>query len=458
MNKTNIFILKALRQNNIQITEFTLQLNLDKSTILKSINQINDFLKEKSLPEIYNTNNKLTWNIKENDWKYICSDKNSFGEIEILDYLFIRLVFDNLINLEKEREKLDLSRSSISRYFLKIKNLLDDLNCEYKSINGKGIKIIKITRECQNVLLKKVLNVFLSLEYSFESSYLYKDIFKEFSFNYFLKRLMVVLKKVNFNTTDYVISFLFIVYILSNLLTNYKFPKEASNIHLKEQIDQIFSESTNLQKYILNNALFSIMEDQTITDKLFSDVITKIYIELTNTFYLKNLDKKYEKLLYKKIYFSIFKYQNNIFKTDNLDFSALDRYLLEKIMNIFKNNNIQVFHIDIIMLLIPLKEVLIQQGINDVKSVLLINKSFFSIETKFILEKMKNSFPKIEFQIANDIFYKNFSNLYDVYDIKLFLDDNNTLYNSFFNYELNYNGIINIFYNEIVLKHLNIKI
>lgn len=70
MNKTNIFILKALRQNNIQISEFTLQLNLDKSTILKSINQINDFLKEKSLPEIYNTNNKLTWNIKENDWKY----------------------------------------------------------------------------------------------------------------------------------------------------------------------------------------------------------------------------------------------------------------------------------------------------------------------------------------------------------------------------------------------------
>ena len=38
MNKTNIFILKALRQNNIQISEFTLQLNLDKSTILKSIN------------------------------------------------------------------------------------------------------------------------------------------------------------------------------------------------------------------------------------------------------------------------------------------------------------------------------------------------------------------------------------------------------------------------------------
>ncbi|MEG2469594.1 MAG: hypothetical protein RSB86_19665, partial [Comamonas sp.] len=58
MNDTNIKILMLLLQDTFVLEELSMYLNLEKSSISKSIKQINSFLEEEKYPKIEMNENK----------------------------------------------------------------------------------------------------------------------------------------------------------------------------------------------------------------------------------------------------------------------------------------------------------------------------------------------------------------------------------------------------------------
>ncbi|MGL4789193.1 MAG: hypothetical protein ACRCWZ_05555, partial [Cetobacterium sp.] len=125
MNSTNVNILKLLSQGSFSPESLALYVNVERNSIQKNITQINEFLKDNSFNPVEVINSQFSLTLNREQWENIFSRKDFITSNEILDYLFIKFIHNKFINLEIEKEILDLSRSSIVRYFKEIKKILD---------------------------------------------------------------------------------------------------------------------------------------------------------------------------------------------------------------------------------------------------------------------------------------------------------------------------------------------
>lgn len=68
MNTTNINILTLLSQDKFSLDELSLYLNLEKTSIKKDIQNINNFLKDEQFPLILNEDNLYFFQIHKHNW------------------------------------------------------------------------------------------------------------------------------------------------------------------------------------------------------------------------------------------------------------------------------------------------------------------------------------------------------------------------------------------------------
>ena len=158
MNDTNINILTLLMQDTFVLEELSMYLNLEKVSITKSIKQINSFLEEENYPKIEIEDERYVISLSKEQQENLFNKKMLMTSDEIYEYLYVKFIHNRFINLEEEREKLNLSRSSIFRVFTKVKDSLNENESKFTYIYRKGIELIRGDREyLWKYVIKKVV-------------------------------------------------------------------------------------------------------------------------------------------------------------------------------------------------------------------------------------------------------------------------------------------------------------
>lgn len=124
MYETTVKILKILYQTKITKENLAYNLNLKENTVAKSILEINDFLERLGFSKIYIQNRDLKLDLTKVQWCQVFQKLDSLTFDEKVDYLYVKLIYFKSINLEKEKNILGISRSSIDRCFFFCKNFV----------------------------------------------------------------------------------------------------------------------------------------------------------------------------------------------------------------------------------------------------------------------------------------------------------------------------------------------
>lgn len=144
MNTTAANILKILSQSEMSVDDMQLYLEVEKSSIIKSILQLNEFLKLIKLPTIEKKDNVYFFNLTNQQMKTLFNNLNILTSREKVDYLFIKFIATGFLNLEKEKENLDISRSTILRTFKMVKEIFAKNGTIFKYVHTKGLVLTKI--------------------------------------------------------------------------------------------------------------------------------------------------------------------------------------------------------------------------------------------------------------------------------------------------------------------------
>ncbi|MGL4672238.1 MAG: HTH domain-containing protein [Cetobacterium sp.] len=169
INERCIKILSALNlRDDFTLKKLSENLNVHTRTIRYDIDNINYILKSYKLSEIKKYDGgKLTLNIMNNDLNKIINDFGGLFSENRRRYLKLKLFSKELINLTKEAEILNVSRTTIKKDLNIIKNELLLKNILFEEVATKGIKITGLTRniveafeeELQKVIDKQFIDL-----------------------------------------------------------------------------------------------------------------------------------------------------------------------------------------------------------------------------------------------------------------------------------------------------------
>ena len=208
MNDTNINILTLLMQDTFMLEELSMYLNLETISITKSIKQINLFLEGESYPKIEMEDDRYAIFLSKEQQKTLFNRKILMTSDEIYDYLYVKFIHNKFINLEEEREKLDLSRSSIFRVFTKVKDSLNENESKFKYVHGKGIELNYLSPKNLHIFFKILVKYFFKMDFSLNRINLLDDVLKIYNSKELTIKLVSVFKENKISLSSFLIAFL----------------------------------------------------------------------------------------------------------------------------------------------------------------------------------------------------------------------------------------------------------
>lgn len=463
MNSTNVNILKLLSQGSFSTDLLALYVNVERNSIQKNIVQINEFLKDNCLNQIEVKNSEIHLTLNRTQWETIFSRKDFITSDEILDYLFIKFIHNKFINLEVEKEILDLSRSSIVRYFKEIKKILDASETTYNYQSGKGVRVTHISDECKSIFCKKLIKFFINGDFTLKKDTLLAHVLNEYNFITLFEKLYVILKRSGVSSTNFIISFLSTLFVLSksagvfNLEVNEidysqhsslkKFIKTIMSGYSDEYVDQLFFFIVNIKS---NKSFF----EKEIGYKG-STLVNKIKEKLN----FSNLDLDLECILLRKICISFFKYDNQILKVKNIPINKSDEKLIVVLDRILTELDFKLFFHDKISIVSILKKIIIEHNKNLVKDVLLLFNEITISDDHYLKNNLRLKAPDINFHIEPAFLYKLNTSINNTKYNLVLSDESYTYQNIKLLNSYNYLNILNLVDNHIleeVLKSLNL--
>ena len=461
INTTNINILTLLSQGDFSLDDFFLYLNLEKKSIYKNINSINSFLKDENLPLISLNEAVYSLKLSKIQWENLFNRKDFITSDEIKDYLYLKFIHNSFINLESEKEILSISRSSIIRYFNDIKKILEVNGSRYEYIVGKGLKLTFLSQTDKNIFSKKLIKFFVKCDFSLNRSIFIADLIKDYNINKLLNNLYSIFQTLNLPATHFVISFLCSLHICIKIFGGFDLKKDY-NYNNFSNIESIIKSKLNdyNTEYQLQVFYFivclkrdEVNFEPSILEKAYN-AIKEIKLNLN----LNNLDPFLEKMLLKKICFSIFKYENYIFKVRNITINNKEKILLNILDNILKKYNINLFFYDKIAITQIITKVIIEHNKDSLKNILLLFNEVIILDDTYLKEVLDNN-NKINFRIEPTFFYKlNPKNYEGKYDLILsdepMLTSNAILVNSFNPIQI-FSAINNYILNQVTEKLLH---
>ena len=226
INTTNINILTLFSQGDFSLEELSLYLNLEKKSIYKNITSINSFLKDENLPLITLNEGIYSLKLSKSQWENLFRRKDFITSDEIVDYLYLKFIHNGFINLESEKERLNISRSSIIRYFNDIKKTLETNGSQYEYIVGRGLKLTFLSQTDKNIFSKKLIKFFIKCDFSLNHSIFIIDLIEDYNINKLLNHLYRIFKALNLPTTHFIISFLCSLNICIKVFGGFNFKKD----------------------------------------------------------------------------------------------------------------------------------------------------------------------------------------------------------------------------------------
>ncbi|MEG0068316.1 MAG: hypothetical protein RSA57_01230 [Cetobacterium sp.] len=449
INTTNINVLTLLLQGDFSLDDFSLYLNLEKKSIYKNINFINSFLKDENLPTITLNNNLYSLKLSKEQWNSLFSRNDFITNDETIDYLYIKFIHNGFINLEHEKTILNISRSSVLRYFNDIKDILKNNHSEYVYIPGKGLKITYISEKDKNLFCKKLIKYFIKSDFSLNHSIFVTELLQNYNIQKLLDDLYRLFKSISMPITHFIISFLCSLIVCVKVFNGF---------NLKGEYD--YDDYLEIQKFIkiylkdwdsdYQNQIFyfivRLKNNHVNFEPIILDKAYKIINELKQQLDLQTLDKSLELVLLKKICFSIFKYENHILKIKNLHINDKERKIFDILDKILKKLEFDLFFCDKVSIIYILKKVIIEHNQHKIKNVLLLFNEIIILDDGYLKENLNNISNKFNFHIEPSFFYKlnpkNYNNKYD-----LILSDEHNLSSTI--------GVLNNFSYVQILETIN---
>ncbi|MGL4864461.1 MAG: hypothetical protein ACRC4T_15315 [Cetobacterium sp.] len=350
MNTTVTNILKLLIQSRMSIEDMLHYVNVEKNAIKKSINQLNEFLEDLNLNIVKKEGEEYILNLKRKELEYLYSKIKFLSSDEKIDYLYLKFLYKGFLNLEKEKEILEISRSTIIRCFKAVKELLDENGSKYDYICGKGFKLNIIGEKDKGFFCKKLM------KYCIENNYLSSplkellDEIREVKVEDRINKINNILERLDIMWTYPFIAFL--VSLESCIKVFKGFEKYKKNIELEKgfiKILDVISEigydfDIEYKKQItqcLKNYVFKESLEIELK-KITSLIIKKLKIYLNTDI----LEKNFEEVLFFKIYISLFKYENKILKIYRANFNTNNKKILKILNSILKEFNVDMYYYD----------------------------------------------------------------------------------------------------------------
>lgn len=421
INTTNINILTLFSQGDFSLEELSLYLNLEKKSIYKNINSINSFLKDENLPLITLNEGIYSLKLSKSQWENLFRRKDFITSDEIVDYLYLKFIHNGFINLESEKERLNISRSSIIRYFNDIKKTLETNGSQYEYIVGRGLKLTFLSQTDKNIFSKKLIKFFIKCDFSLNHSIFIIDLIEDYNINKLLNHLYRIFKALNLPTTHFIISFLCSLNICIKVFGGFNFKKDYEYKDFSD-IENIIK--SNLKDYdaLYQQQIFyfiiSLKKDEINFEPSTLEKAFKTIEEVKEKFNLNNLNPFLEKMLLKKICFSIFKYENHIFKVKSSTITNKEKTLLNILDNILKKYNLNLFFCDKISIIQIIVKIIIEHNKDSLKNILLLFNEVIILDDNHLKDSLYNHNKKFNFHIEPTFFYKlnpeNYENKYDL--------------------------------------------
>lgn len=421
INTTNINIFTLFSQGNFSLEELSLYLNLEKKSIYKNINSINSFLKDENLPLITLNEGIYSLKLSKFQWENLFRRKDFITSDEIVDYLYLKFIHNGFINLESEKERLNISRSSIIRYFNDIKKTLEINESQYEYIVGRGLKLTFLSQTDKNIFSKKLIKFFIKCDFSLNHSIFIIDLIKDYDINKLLNHLYRIFKALNLPTTHFIISFLCSLHICIKVFGGFNFKRDYEYKDFSD-IENIIK--SNLKDYdaLYQQQIFyfiiSLKRDEINFEPSTLEKAFKTIEEVKEKFNLNNLNPFLEKMLLKKICFSIFKYENHIFKVKSSTITNKEKTLLNILDNILKKYNLNLFFCDKISIIQIIVKIIIEHNKDSLKNILLLFNEVIILDDNHLKDSLYNNNKKFNFHIEPTFFYKlnpeNYENKYDL--------------------------------------------
>lgn len=424
LNSTNIGILNLLYQGHFSQDDLALYLDVESKTLFKNISQLNINLKDLNLNEIEIKEGKYHLELSQCQWSYILNNKEFMSSEDIIDYLYLKFIFKGFINLELEKNEFQISRSSINRYFLVVKNMLAKNNSSYRYENGKRLRLVHLSFQDKNLFCKKLIKLFMKTEFLISSSTIYYNIFKEFQINELSEKLYRIFIFSEVALTKFVMAFSLALKICINTFGGFKFNDDYNESERYNNIREVIEEelknySSNYREqiflFLLNLKNKENFYEQEIIDR--GKILIK---ELKKQFIIDNIEKGFKELLLKKLYMSLFKYENNILKVYSSKLNSDDKRLLKMLDESLIKTELKIYFYDKVVILDMLKKIIIEKNKKEINNILLLFNEIVLPYDVYLKENLQKQIPHVNIDIMPSFHLKfNYSNCIDQYDLIL---------------------------------------
>ena len=423
MNTTAANVLKILSQTEMSIEDMHLYLKVEKNAILKTISQINDFLESIDLPKIEKKEDIFYLPLTKKQWEILFDNFNVLTVEERVDYLYIKFITYGFLNLEKEKEILDLSRSTILRCFQNVKDEFSKNGTRYEYLHGKGLLITELSFTDKKNFHRKLMKLFIEEDILVPPlKSLLVDI-KKFDTKTRLSQIYPILKFSNISVNYFLLSFLYSLEICSEIFEESLFRNESyietkEFNHIKSLINKYGRDFNPKYKDELTFFLTTLILDYYFLDKDNKVKTLKFLHILKTEFKISNLNSELEDMLFHNIYLALFKFKNNIVDFKNTYFNENEKVLLDKLDFISKKHSYEFFLADKFSIVFALKRALIEDNFNNIKNVLFLFNEINANHYTLFKKSLTRLAPDIKFDLEASFFHKkNILRNFDEYDL-----------------------------------------
>ena len=459
MNTTAANILKVLSQTEISIEDMQLYLNVEKSSITKAISQLNDFLISINLPTISKDDNFYFLKIDSQELKFLFENFTILTTEEKIDYLFIKFISTGFLNLEKEKDILNISRSTILRIFQIIKEIFLKNGTTYEYYHGKGLILKTISTKDKQLFYKKLMKFFIEEDILVPARQKLFYSVKTFDTKKRLSQLYPILKSSDISINYFLLSFIYSLEICIDIFGGFDFI-EDSNLELEnfktiqKNINTYGNDFNEEFKKQLAHFLTSLSYEKGILENNLVEICINLIDSIKRKFQINISNKNLEKMLFNKLYLSFFKYNNKIIKIINVSFNKPHKIILNNLNEILNDLSYNLYLVDKFMVVYVIRKILIDENFSNIKNVLLLFNEVVAVDQTIFKESLKKFYPNISFGIEATFFYKkNIMHNHKNYDI--IISDSNIVPNAKIVEFYNTVNVHNILENHALMSGLN---
>lgn len=411
MNRTNYIILKLLSQHSLSAKELIKYIPINNFTLIKNITEINELLESLNLPIIKKERDEYILNLNLNEKEKFFNNCINYSQNQRCNYLILKLFIENKINLEQEKEILNISRSTIKRDLEKIKKFFISNNLTLNSIKWQGIFLEKNNLEkiyvlCCNILIKfyyeydllpKELKKYLLIISKNKNKYLIRNL--DETFNIF-----------NLKIGDLNLTYLLALDDCIRLFDNFYLEiieEQFKKLKFLKNFEKIFNSIKKTALYTdkyskyLSVIIWNTYHNKFPQEEKYASIINSFekifYIKLTS-------QEKY--LLTINIFYSQFKFNNHIYTVKKYSYNAIDKKLLKLLEYFFKLSNINLLYGDKLLLLELIKTFFKQRELNNSYNILIIQKEINQKNIKQLEKILSEMYPNFNFTIESYLFFK----------------------------------------------------